>query len=560
MGHVGRRGRGVIRMAGTEGIRRMAYLLACGALACSTLSACASRQPSSTNDIPVRIDPVQLPMATLPMQDVSLPSARQGLIDLVDSLTSDSTFRMAHWGVLIMDPEVADTLVSINAGKLFMPASNQKLITGATALELLGPDYTWQTPVLLRGTTKNGTFRGDIVLVGSGDPSWSDAMRNDSVLSAFAPVADALSARGIGRVVGRIVAEGDAFPDSPAGFGWAFDDLDFGYSAGVDELMFNENFFRVLISAGARVGAPANVRLEPDIGFPNVLVTARTRASMGGASNSTNTSSGSGGASIAADTAPLSIAYDSTASRLVVGGTIPLGGSTSITRAYRQPNDAVRAALQTSLVARGIRFTPGAAAVERASTDTLLVLTSPSLRDVHLRMQKPSQNQIAEALYKTIAREQTGVGSADSARAVIERQLATWGISDAEVAVRDGSGLSRHDYVSPRAIVRLLTVMQSHPAFDAFYSALPVAGVDGTIETRMRGTAAEGNLRAKTGFVDKARSLSGYVNTADGHQLVFSILCNNWVGSVRDVERVQDAIGAYLASVRMQDMRVAMPR
>ncbi len=512
--------------------------------ALTTLSACASRTPAPSN-IPVRIDPVQLPVATLPMDDVALPPARQGLIDLVDSLTRDSAFSMAHWGVLIMDPEVADTIVSINAGKLFMPASNQKLITGAAALDLLGPEYTWQTPVLLRGVTQGGTFRGDIVMVGSGDPSWSDAMRDDNALAAFAPIADALSARGIRRVIGRIVAEGDAFPDSPLGFGWAFDDLDLAYSAGADELMLNENFFRVVVTAGSRAGAAAAARVEPDIGFPNVDVLARTRSRDD---------------TITADTAPLTVLFDSTATRLVVRGTIPLGDSSRIVRAYRQPNDAVRAALQTTLRARGIRFTAGAASSARANVDTLLVMVSPPLRDVHVRMQKPSQNQIAEVLFKTIAREQTGVGSADSARAVIERQLALWGISDREVAVRDGSGLSRHDYVSPRAIVRLLTVMQSHPAFDAFYTALPVAGVDGTIENRMRRTPAQGNLRAKTGFVDKARSLSGYVNTVDGHQLVFSILCNNWVGSVREVERVQDAIGVYLASVRMQDMRVAMPR
>jgi serine-type D-Ala-D-Ala carboxypeptidase/endopeptidase (penicillin-binding protein 4) len=107
--------------------------------------------------------------------------------------------------------------------------------------------------------------------------------------------------------------------------------------------------------------------------------------------------------------------------------------------------------------------------------------------------------------------------------------------------------------------VRLLTVMQQHPTFDLFFAALPIAGVDGTIGSRMRGTPAQGNLRAKTGTLDKARSLSGYVTTSDGHQLVFSMLCNNWTGSVRDVERVQDAIGAYLASVKMSDMRWAMP-
>ncbi len=512
-------------------------------IAIATVS-CATRT-APPPDMPARIDPVQLPMAELRMDDVPLPEARAGLLRLVDSLTRDTTFRMAHWGILIMDPEVADTIVSINAGKLFMPASNQKLITGAVALDLLGADYTWRTPVLLRGTVQSGTFRGDIVIEGRGDPSWSDAMRDGDALSVFAPIADALAARGVRRVVGRIVAAGDAFPDAPLGYGWAWDDLDFGYSAGADELMLNENFFRVVVSAGARVGAPATARLMRDIGYPRVRVTATTRARDD---------------SVTARTAPLTVLSDSAAAELVVSGTIAFGDSTVLSRAYRQPNDAVRAAMRHVLVSRGIRFTDGRAAAAGARSDTLVVLTSPPLRDVHTRMQKPSQNQMAESIFKTIALDRTGVGTADSARAVIERTLESWGISTAEAAVRDGSGLSRHDYVSPRAVVRLLTVMQSHPAFDAFYAALPVAGVDGTIASRMRGTPAAGNLRAKTGFVDKARSLSGYVNTSDGHQLVFAILCNNWVGSVREVERVQDAIGAYLASVRMQDMRIAMPR
>ncbi len=514
----------------------------CAAALLAAGTACAAR--TSAPDIPVRVDPVQLPMAELAISDIPMPAAREALLRFVDSLTRDTTFRMAHWGVLIMDPEVGDTLVSINAGKLFMPASNQKLVTGAVALDLLGPDYMWRTPVLLRGTVQSGTLRGDVVLMGSGDASWSDAMRNGDALSALVPIADALAARGIRRITGRIVAEGDAFPDSPLGYGWGWDDLDFAYSAGADELMLNENFFRVVVKAGARVGAPATAYTMPAIGYPRLRVSATTRAQ---------------GDSTTAASAPLRALSDSTASMLEIGGTIPLGDSTVITRAYRQPNDAVRAALRTVLTTRGIAFTDGAAPPATARTDTLTVLESPPLRDVHIRLQKPSQNQMAEAFFKTIAREQTGAGTADSARAVVERRLEAWGITTAEAVVRDGSGLSRHDYISPRAVVRLLTVMQAHPAFEAFHAALPVAGVDGTIASRMRDTPAAGNLRAKTGFVDKARSLSGYVNTVDGHQLVFSILCNNWTGSVRDVERVQDAIGVWLASVRMQDLRVAMP-
>jgi D-alanyl-D-alanine carboxypeptidase (penicillin-binding protein 4) len=132
---------------------------------------------------------------------------------------------------------------------------------------------------------------------------------------------------------------------------------------------------------------------------------------------------------------------------------------------------------------------------------------------------------------------------------VVERQLLAWGAQPDGFVIRDGSGLSRYDYLSPETIVRTLASIRQDTAFSVFYDALPIAGVDGTIEWRMRGTAAQGNVRAKTGYVSNARSLSGYVTTADGRQLIFSALCNNWTVSVREVERVQDAIAVRLAEL-----------
>jgi D-alanyl-D-alanine carboxypeptidase/D-alanyl-D-alanine-endopeptidase (penicillin-binding protein 4) len=133
---------------------------------------------------------------------------------------------------------------------------------------------------------------------------------------------------------------------------------------------------------------------------------------------------------------------------------------------------------------------------------------------------------------------------------VFERQLVAWGADSAGFAIRDGSGLSRHDYLSPETIVRVLDVMRRDPEFATFYGALPVAGVDGTLAERLRGTPAEGNVRAKTGTLDKARSLSGYVTTADGRMLVFAMLVNNQVAASRDVERVMDALVSTLAASR----------
>ena len=263
---------------------------------------------------------------------------------------------------------------------------------------------------------------------------------------------------------------------------------------------------------------------------------------------------------------------------MVITGTLPRGDSASIDLAYRHPNDAAIAAVRELLVARNIAVVapkksgPVRKVVEKALPakgarserifmlpvamrvmDTLVVITSPPLRDVLKRLEKPSQNQLAEILYKTVALERTGFGRADSARAVVQRQLIEWGIPPEAIAVRDGSGLSRHDYIAPRTLVKILDTMRRSPAFDAFYASLPIAGVDGTLASRMRNTPAANNVHAKTGTVDKARSLSGYVTTADGQMLIFSLLCNNYTVPTRSVERVQDAIAVRLASMRIRE-------
>jgi D-alanyl-D-alanine carboxypeptidase/D-alanyl-D-alanine-endopeptidase (penicillin-binding protein 4) len=225
------------------------------------------------------------------------------------------------------------------------------------------------------------------------------------------------------------------------------------------------------------------------------------------------------------------------------------------------------AAFREALTARGItvdgaapsaRVTKSIPVAVAGASDTLVTVLSPTLREVLPAFEKPSQNQIGELLLKTMGLERAGVGTADSGRRVVERQLATWGIAaERDVVVRDGSGLSRHDYVSPRALIRVLDAMRRDTSFRTFYDALPVAGVDGTIASRMKGTPAAGNVHAKTGTLDKARALSGYVTTADGELLLFSILCNNYTVPTRQVDRVADALAVQMASLRFGAARAA---
>jgi D-alanyl-D-alanine carboxypeptidase/D-alanyl-D-alanine-endopeptidase (penicillin-binding protein 4) len=462
---------------------------------------------------------------------------RAELRALVDSMTGAPEFRSAQWGILVVDPVRGDTLVSRNADKLFVPASNMKLVTTAVGLAQLGPAFRWSTTLLARGPVHAGVLDGDLVVRGDGDPSLSTHLRGDA-LAPLRDLADSLRAHGVTRVRGRVVAAPSPFPDAPLGYGWEWEDLSEPYGAGVDALYFNEGFTEIVVKGGARAGVAPRVATQPASRYPALDVRAVTVARVPDPADSM------------AGRTRLSAAWDSARSRVLVAGTIAAGDSALLQLAFRDQTAAFLAAFGEALAARGIRV-EGARRDTTARADSVVALASPTLAEVLPYLAKPSQNQIAELLFKTVGRHATGVGSADSAAAVVSRQLLAWGAQPDGFAVHDGSGLSRHDFVSPRTLVLVLDAMRRHHDFRSYYDALPVAGVDGTLEKRMRGTPAEGNVHAKTGYVDKARSLSGYVTTADGRTLLFSALCNNYVVPTRAVERVQDALAARLASLRL---------
>jgi D-alanyl-D-alanine carboxypeptidase/D-alanyl-D-alanine-endopeptidase (penicillin-binding protein 4) len=415
------------------------------------------------------------------MKTARLTSPRSELRHEIDSLTSQPEFRNAQWGVLIVNPRTADTLYSKNAGKLFMPASNMKIVTGAAALTLLGPDYRYRTTFLTDGPVRDSLLDGNLLVIGRGDPTVSDRMRGTAT-TVMDGLADSLRAHRIRQISGSIARVGNAFPDSIYGYGWEWDDLGEYYGAGVDELIFNEGM------------APTKLRPPPD--------TARDSLYSGPA---------------------------------------------------RNPAKAYLDALHDALVRKSIRV-DGTVRDSVLPTpfkmDTLFVLVSPPLREILPALMKPSQNQIAEILLRTIGLERGGLGTADSARKIVGQQLLAWGVQPDGFVIRDGSGLSDQDLLTPETIVRVLDRIQRDTAFATFYNSMPIAGVDGTIDTRMKGTPAEGNVHAKTGTLAKARSLSGYVTTADGERLIFSILANNTTTPGSAVTHVADLIAAALAAYR----------
>ena len=450
----------------------------------------------------------------------------------VDSALADPAFARASWGVVVQSLDNGQVLYRRNAERLFLPASDLKLLTAAAALLRLGADFRYRTVVLARGARRADTLAGDLVVAGSGDPSLllDTARGAPDPLASLRPWADSLQARGIRVVQGRVTGDATAFVGPPLGPGWAWDDLDAEYSAPVAALQFNESVAYLLAVPGRSPGEPVRVGLLPRSTPLRVFTTATTAARDSSA------------AALRWSRAPFG---DS----VMVTGSLPAGRDTvRLPLSVPDPSHYFETSLAEALAGRSVAVAGQSLAAPAGAPDTLFAWMSPPLAAVLPLFLKPSQNQIGETLLRTLGAQLAGAGSTDSGRAVLGRALSDLGVPPDAYVLADGSGLSRYDLVAPDAIAQVLFAMHVRPDFQAFYDALPIAGVDGTLATRLRLTAAAGNARAKTGSLTGVRTLAGYVATADGEHLLFVLLANNFTVPQRVVEAAQDRIVERLAN------------
>ena len=456
------------------------------------------------------------------------PPTTRAVAAALDSIFADPRFGGAFWGVLVRSLDTGETLYARNPEKMFVPASNMKIVTGAAALEALGPDYRYRTAVVAAGPVRGGALEGDLVVVGSGDPTLSSQFREGAdTRAAFRAWADSLKARGITRVTGRIVGDDDRFDDVPLGRGWAWDDLEDYYAAEVSALELNEGVVGVRVAPGPRAGAPGVVTLDPPTSY--TPVTNRTTTAAAGTPERVRVTR--------AETGP----------GLVVTGTIPLDTpSVSTDIAIRNNTAYFATVLREVLEEEGIDVAGAAVDVDAlgrrpAARDTLFVHVSPPLREVMAAFMKPSQNQIGEMLLKTLGAELRGQGTAAAGAAVVDSLVGAWGLPRNRLAQADGSGLSRYNLVAPAVLMGILEHMAASPHAAEWTASLPVAGADGTLENRMRGTVLQGNVRAKTGTLSGVRALSGYLTTAAGERIVFSTVVNHHTLTSRDADRLAEA-------------------
>jgi serine-type D-Ala-D-Ala carboxypeptidase/endopeptidase (penicillin-binding protein 4) len=445
---------------------------------------------------------------------------------------SDSRLADAQLGVEIFSLDRSEVLYEKNPSKLYMPASNNKILTAAVALTRLGPYYCFKTHILTDDPILDGVLKGNLIIAGFGDPSSSSRVPPKDPFRALRDWAARMKQVGIHSISGNLLGDGSAFEETAYGRGWAWDDLPEGYAAPVSALQFNENLIWLEITPGLKEGTLASIKMDPLTTYFTVANKVVTDA--------------------ASKPARIEIARSRIDDSAVISGTIPLG-TAAVTRAVavQYPVRYYLSAFKHILNEEGIDVSnceigeTGGSSLQSASSFWLH--TSPPLSELIAPIMKMSLNLGAETLVRALALELRGKGSFARGKEVVEETLGQMGIAKDGYSYADGSGLSRLNLISADALVRILKFMHQHPYFRCFYDALAIAGIDGTLATRMKRTKAENNVHAKTGTFANASALSGYVQTADGEMLAFSILANNYVASKDAAEYIQDKALARLA-------------
>ncbi|WP_248958135.1 D-alanyl-D-alanine carboxypeptidase/D-alanyl-D-alanine endopeptidase [Sphaerisporangium perillae] len=452
-----------------------------------------------------------------------------GVADLtqdLDKILNASNLAVARSGVVVKSAATGEQLYAQDAGKIFLPASNTKLLTSAAATDTLGLDYRFTTGVLSSGRRAGSTVVGDLYLRGTGDPTM--------LAADYDALAAKVAGAGVKLVTGELVADDTWFDDVRLGTDWAWDDEPYYYAGQISALTaspdtdYDAGSVIVSVAPGDKAGAPAKVTTTPETDYIKIENHATTGAETDVLVNrvhGTNT--------------------------VVITGTV--AGTYDEWVAVNDPTGYAASLFRKALANHGVRVlgATGRGATP-AEAKSVAERQSMPLGELLVPFLKLSNNMHAEILTKAMGRKVSGKGTWDAGLAVTTAFAKANGIKN--VRLRDGSGLSRLDGVTPGELTAYLITLRAKPWFTTWYDALPIAGnadrfTGGTLRSRMRGTAAADNVHAKTGSLTSVTGLSGYVTSADGEPLVFSILTNNYLtGNPKTT--VEDAIAVRLAQFK----------
>jgi len=464
----------------------------------------------------------------------STASAAEGsprLARKIEALLSRPDLKRASVGIEVRRLQDGAVLFGRDASRYLAPASAHKLVVTAAILGALGPESRIRTSVESAAPLDTqGRLAGDLYLVGRGDPNLGGRVAGGRAAAVFEEMADALKAAGLRRVEGRVVGHEGLFTGDRRGSDWGWEDLVWWYGAEVSALSFNDNCADLRVVPGPRVGDPVLVTRSPASGYYSVVSTATT--------------------SPPAPKSDLVLERDLSSNAIRLGGTLPLGApAEELNVALVDPARYAASVFAEVLASRGIAVAAGVTTSSEpmpAGARVLASHESPPLAEMLRIMNKPSRNLHAEMLLRLLGSTARGEGSVAAGIEAETDFLRRVGLDPEDFVLHDASGLSRLDLVTAHGLAGLLVAMDRHPAARAFRESLPVAGVDGSLRNRLKGTRAEGRLAAKTGWRRQTSSLAGYATSRSGAELAFAILLGNHTLSSREATALLDRLALAL--------------
>jgi D-alanyl-D-alanine carboxypeptidase/D-alanyl-D-alanine-endopeptidase (penicillin-binding protein 4) len=452
----------------------------------------------------------------------------------LDELLAAPAGARAAAGIHVVELASGETLYARDADQLFLPASNMKLFTAALALTRLGPGYRFETRLIREPS-------GDVVLVGSGDPTlsgrvypYAQGTPDGNPLGAIEAFADQAVAGGLRRIDGNVVGDDQRYPWAPHPPSWTQDDMLHDYGAPVSALTLNDNVITILVRPGARVGDLARVSLNPPVEY----FTFDNRV----------TTTANGAPEVRIERIPGT-------RQVALTGSIGLRyGGLEETLPVDDPALFAAQALYDALLRRGVairgrpvaRHRAAAAPLIPAEGQLLAVRISPPLAEILQTVIKVSQNLHAELILRETGFTRRREGTQEAGFAELRAFLNDARISPVEWRSEDGSGLARNDEVTPAAVTRLLRHMSASPQAEVWRSLFPVGGQEGTLDRRLCCTSEGSRIRAKTGTLARSIALSGYADSRSRGTLVFSILVNNFAAPSNEVREWVDKMALEL--------------
>ncbi|WP_020574658.1 D-alanyl-D-alanine carboxypeptidase/D-alanyl-D-alanine-endopeptidase [Actinopolymorpha alba] len=493
----------------------------------STLSLLGVSVAPSVVPSVLRAEPTKRDLAAAPASATAADPI-DGLRRDLDAILNQPGVPEGHASVQVRTAS-GEVLYEREASERLLPASNAKLFSSAAALEVLGPDHRLTTSVLTAAAQTGSSLRGDLYLRGQGDPTM--------LAKDYDDLAAKVAASGIQTVTGKLVADDTWYDATRLGNSWGWDDEPYYYSGQISALTvspdqdYDAGTVIVETRPGAKAGDPARTTVVPDTGYVRIVNQATTAAS-----GSTD----------------ISVEREHGTNTIVVSGTIPVTASAKRTWAtVSEPTGYAADVFRRALKKHGVRVLGGTSyAATPAGARSLATHESMTLAQLLVPFLKLSNNGHAEVLVKEMGRKASGKGTWSAGLTAMSSALAGLGVNTNSLRLVDGSGLSRQDFVAPQQITNLLIGARGKAWFPTWYAALPIAGesdrfVGGTLRSRMPDTAAAGNVHAKTGSLTAVSGLSGYVTSADGEPLVFSVLQNYYLNV--NAKQVEDQIAIRLA-------------